>query len=174
MRKYKITVGGRGAECYVHSINTENRKLLFEGKVEYDEMESEQISEILNVESITDTDNVFVGPYNDPEHFMITVTDENEKKIWESSDKHEFKEIQEEYIFDDNDALVVEDYIKGEFYSYEVELEKDFDPTKLLPIITEIGNSVVIISDLIYNEVELKPYKNYGDYWSKGITYYLN
>jgi hypothetical protein len=105
---------------------------------------------------------------------MITVTDENEKKIWESSDKHEFKEIQEEYIFDDNDALVVEDYIKGEFYSYEVELEKDFDPTKLLPIITEIGNSVVIISDLIYNEVELKPYKNYGDYWSKGITYYLN
>ena len=174
MRKYKITVSGRGAECYVHSISTENRKLLFEGKVEDDEMESEQIAEVLGVDYITDTDESFIGPYNNSEHFMVTVVDENDKKVWESPDNHEFKESQQEYKFDDDDVLIVEDYIKGEFYSYEIELEKDFDPSKLVPIITEIGNTVEIITNFMYNEVELSGYKEFGDYWSKGITYYLN
>jgi hypothetical protein len=42
------------------------------------------------------------------------------------------------------------------------------------PIVTEIGERVEIITDLMYNEVELSSYKEFGDYWSKGITYYLN
>lgn len=174
MKKYRIIVGGRGAECYVHKLNSEKRKNLFEGRVEDDEMESEQIAEVLGVDYVTDTDESFIGPYNNSEHFMITVIGENEKKVWESPDNHEFKESQQEYKFDDDDVLIVEDYIKGEFYSYEIELEKDFDPSKLVPIITEIGNTVEIISDFMYNDVELNGYKEFGDYWSKGITYYLS
>jgi hypothetical protein len=79
-----------------------------------------------------------------------------------------------EFKFDTDEVLIVEDYTKGQFYIYEVELEKDFNPSLLVPIITEIGERVEIITDLMYNEVELSSYKEFGDYWSKGITYYLN
>jgi hypothetical protein len=94
--------------------------------------------------------------------------------IWESPNNHEFDDVQMEFKFETDQVLIVEDYIKGQFYTYEIELEKDFDPALLIPIATEIGERVEIITDLRYNEVELSYYKEFGDYWSKGITYYLN
>ena len=174
MKKYRIIVSGKGAECYVHKVNTDKRVRLIEGKVEEDKMESEEIAEILGVDFVTDSDDIFLGPYNDPELYYITVYDENDSVVWESSDKHEFEDIQMEFKFESDEVLIVEDYTKGQFYIYEVELEKDFDPSLLVPIVTEIGERVEIITDLIYNEVELSYYKEFGDYWSKGITYYLN
>jgi hypothetical protein len=51
---------------------------------------------------------------------------------------------------------------------------ENFDENKLKPIVTEIGERVEIITGFYYNEVDLLNYKEYGDYWSKGITYYLN
>jgi len=174
MKKYRIIVSGKGAECYVHKVNTDKRVRLIEGKVEEDKMESEEIAEILGVDFVTDSDDIFLGPYNDPELYYITVYDENDSVVWESSDKHEFEDVQMEFKFESDEVLIVEDYTKGQFYIYEVELEKDFDPSLLVPIVTEIGERVEIITDLIYNEVELSYYKEFGDYWSKGITYYLN
>jgi hypothetical protein len=137
-------------------------------------MESTEVAEILGVDFVTDSDDIFLGPYNDPELYYITVYDENENVVWESSDKHEFEDIQMEFKFESDEVLIVEDYTKGQFYFYEIELEKDFNPSLLIPIVTEIGERVEIITDLIYNEVELSYYKEFGDYWSKGITYYLN
>ena len=174
MKKYRIIVSGKGAECYVHKVNTDKRVRLIEGKVEEDKMESEEIAEILGVDFVTDSDDIFLGPYNDPELYYITVYDENDSVVWESSDKYEFEDVQMEFKFESDEVLIVEDYTKGQFYIYEVELEKDFDPSLLVPIVTEIGERVEIITDLIYNEVELSNYKEFGDYWSKGITYYLN
>ncbi len=174
MKKYRIIVSGKGGECYVHKVNTDKRVRLIEGKVEEDKMESEEIAEILGVDFVTDSDDIFLGPYNDPELYYITVYDENDSVVWESSDKHEFEDVQMEFKFESDEVLIVEDYTKGQFYIYEVELEKDFDPSLLVPIVTEIGERVEIITDLIYNEVELSNYKEFGDYWSKGITYYLN
>jgi hypothetical protein len=174
MKKYRIIVGGKGAECYVHRVNTDKRARLIEGKVEEDKMESEQIAEILGVDFVTDSDDIFLGPYNDPELYYITVYDENENMVWESSDKDLFDDVQMEFKFDSDEVLIVEDYTKGQFYIYEIELEKDFDPSLLVPVVTEIGERVEIITDLVYNEVELSYYKEFGDYWSKGITYYLN
>jgi len=174
MKKYRIIVSGKGAECYVHKVNTDKRVRLIEGKVEEDKMESEEIAEILGVDFVTDSDDIFLGPYNDPELYYITVYDENDSVVWESSDKYEFEDVQMEFKFESDEVLIVEDYTKGQFYIYEVELEKDFDPSLLVPIVTEIGERVEIITDLIYNEVELSYYKEFGDYWSKGITYYLN
>jgi hypothetical protein len=102
------------------------------------------------------------------------VYDESESMVWESPNNHEFDDVQMEFKFETDQVLIVEDYIKGQFYFYEIELEKDFDPTLLIPIVTEIGERVEIITDLMYNEVELSYYKEFGDYWSKGLTYYLN
>jgi hypothetical protein len=174
MRKYKITVSGKGAECYVHRVNTDKRVRLIEGKVEEDKMESSEVAEILGIDFITDSDDIFLGPYNDPKLYYITVYDENENVVWESDNKHKFDDVQMEFKFDTDEVLIVEDYTKGQFYIYEVELEKDFNPSLLVPIITEIGERVEIITDLMYNEVELSSYKEFGDYWSKGMTYYLN
>jgi hypothetical protein len=174
MKKYRIIVSGKGAECYVHRVNTDKRVRLIEGKVEEDKMESTEVAEILGIDFVTDSDDIFLGPYNDPELYYIIVYDENDSVVWESSDKHEFEDIQMEFKFESDEVLIVEDYIKGQFYFYEIELEKDFDSTLLVPIVTEIGERVEIITDLMYNEVELSSYKEFGDYWSKGITYYLN
>jgi hypothetical protein len=174
MKKYKIIVGGRGAECYIHRVNTDKRVRLIEGRVEEDKLESTEIAEILGIDFVTDSDDIFIGPYNHPENYYITVYDENENMIWESPNNHEFDDAQMEFKFETDQVLIVEDYIKGQFYFYEIELEKDFDPALLVPIVTEIGERVEIITDLMYNEVELSSYKEFGDYWSKGITYYLN
>jgi len=174
MKKYKIIVSGKGSECYVHRVNTDKRVRLIEGKVEEDKMESTEVAEILGIDFVTDSDDIFLGPYNDPKLYYITVYDENENLVWESSDEHEFGNVQMEFKFETDEVLIVEDYTKGQFYFYEVELEKDFNPSLLVPIITEIGERVEIITDLMYNEVELSSYKEFGDYWSKGITYYIN
>jgi hypothetical protein len=174
MKKYRIIVGGKGAECYVYRINTDKRARLIEGKVEENQMESDEISKILGVDFVTDSDDIFLGPYTDPKTYHITVYDENNTMVWESDDKYEFSDAQMEFKFEDDDVLIVEDYVKGEFYTYEIELEKDFDPSKLTLIITEVGNTIEILSDLMYGEVELSSYKDYGDYWSKGLTYYLS
>lgn len=174
MKKYRILIGGRGAECYIHRIDKEKRKVLFESKVEEDKMETEEIAELLGVHFVTDSDEIYLGPYYDSEAYQITVYDENENLVWESTEKHNFEDEQIEYMFEGEDVFVVEDYVKGIFYNYEIELENDFDPNKLTPIISEITDGIVIISDLMYSDVELKNFKEFGDYWSKGLSYYLN
>jgi hypothetical protein len=173
MKKYKIIVGGKGAECYIHRVNSEKKSILTEGKVEDDKMDFQEIGEVLGVDDALETDDIFLGPYNNPELYFITVVDENEKTIWESKPKHEFEDYQWEYKFDDDQVLVLEDYSKGIFYEYELELEKDFNSQLLIPIVTEIAERVEIITGFIYDEIDLSSYKEYGDYWSKGITYHL-
>lgn len=174
MKKYKIIVGGKGAECYVHRINTEKKARLLEGRVEEEKMETQEVAEVLGLDFVTDCDDIFLGPYNNPELYHITVVDENETTIWESETDHQFEDYQWEYKFEDDQVLVVEDYSKGIFYEYELELEKDFDSKLLVPITTEIAEKVEIITGLLYDESDLSYYKEYGDYWSKGLTFHIN
>jgi len=174
MKKYKIIVGGRGAECYVHRIDTEKKMKLTEGKVEQEKMDFEQIAEVLGVDFVTDCEDVFLGPYSNSELYQITVLDENENTVWQSENDHEFNDYQSEYKFENEQVLVIEDYSKGVFYEYDIELEQKFDPTKLTAITTEIIERVEIITGLLYEECDLSSFKDYGDYWSKGLTYYLN
>jgi hypothetical protein len=174
MRKYKIIVGGRGGECYIHHIETNKKITLLSEGVEDDKMESGQVAEVLGLDFITDSDEVFLGPYNDPEVYLITVIDENENVVWESDNEHQFQDEEWDYKYTETDILIVEDYVKGQFYTYELELEQDFDPSKLTALVTELGERLEIITDLVYKGVELNSYKEFGNYWSKGITYYIN
>ena len=174
MRKYKIIVGGRGGECYIHHINTDTKISLISEHVEEDKLDTEQVADILDIDFVTDSDEVYIGPFNDPETYLITVIDENDNVVWESDNNHKFENEEWEFRYNDTDVLIVEDYIKGQFYTYELELEQDFESSKLIPIVTELGERLQIITDLVYNGVELNSYKEYGDYWSKGISYYLN
>jgi hypothetical protein len=172
--RYKVVVSGRGAECYVHLLEDEQRQKLFESEVENGDCEPEVISEIVNKNDIFETDDIFLGPFNNPEHFMILVYNENDDLIWESKNDHEFEDYDFEYIFEDDKSLIIEDYTKGQFFQYDIELDEEFDSKKLKPIVTEIGDRVEIITNFTYNETDLSFFKEYGDYWSKGLTYYLN
>lgn len=172
--KYKIIVGGRGAECYVHSIDENQKSKLVECDVENDNCEHETISEILSKNDIFETDDIYLGPYNDPENFIIEVFNENDVKVWSSENDHEFNEDEYEFVTGKGDYLIVEDYSKGEFFNYEIELEEEFDSDKLKPVLTEIIDGIEIITKIRYGEIDLEVFKEYGDYWSKGITYYLS
>lgn len=172
--KYRIVVSGRGGECYIHTLEEEQKIKLHESDVENDGCEPEVISEVLNKYDVFDTDNIYLGPYNDPENFIIQVYNENDDLIWESKNDHEFEDYDYQYLFETEKSLIVEDYSKGQFYEYELELDEEFDPKSLKPIVSEIGERVEIITDFTYNGTDLSFFKEYGDYWSKGITYYLN
>ena len=171
--KYRILVSGKGSECYVHKISPETKAILLERKVENDEMDAEEIAEVLGLHFVTDSDDIVMGPYNDPENYFIQVLDENDKKIWESDNDHEFEDYQFNFLFEDETILTVDDYIKGTFFTYELELEKDFDHKKLIPIVSEISGEISLITDLMYEDIDLRDYKEFGDYWSKGLTYSL-
>lgn len=171
---YKITVSGRGSESYVHILDENQQKTLFDLNVEDDECTHEEISEILDKNDVFETDDIFLGVYNNPEYYHIEVRNDNDVLIWESNTKHEFTDSQIEYKFGDEKILIAEDYVKGNLFNYEIELDGDFESNKLTPIITDIGERVEVITGLLYGDVDLSFFKDYGDYWSKGMTYYLN
>ncbi len=168
--KYKIVFAGRGCETYVHKINDLQFDKLKETDLENPNVDF--ISEFLSKDDIFTTDDTFLGVYNDPECYMISVYDESDSLIWESDVNHEFEDCEFNCVFDNEKSLLVEDYVKGQFFSYEIDLEQ-FDANKLIPVITEIGEVVEIITDITYDGQSLNDTKDWLDFWSKGINYYL-
>ena len=173
MKKYKINVSGKGSETFVFPINEEQIQRLKEIDVEKSDIDFDEVGEILNVESISDTDISYIGAYSDPELFHIEVENENGAVIWESDTQFYPEDNVEEYLYDDENVLLVEDYQKGTFFTYELELEEEFNFELLNLIIKEIGERVEIVVGLTYNGNDIENFKDFGDTWSKGISYYL-
>ena len=173
MKKYKISVSGKGSETFVFPINEEQKQKLKEIDVEKSDMDFNEISEILNVESISDIDISYVGVYSDPELYHIEVENENGAIIWESDTQFYPEDNIEEYLHNDEDVLLVEDYQKGTFFTYELELEEEFNFALLNLITKEIAERVEIVVGLTYNGNDIEILKDFGDTWSKGISYYL-
>ena len=173
MKKYKISVSGKGSETFVFPINEEQKQKLKEIDVEKSDIDFDEVGEILNVESISDTDISYIGAYSDPELFHIEVENENGVIIWESDTQFYPEDNVEEYLYDDENVLLVEDYQKGTFFTYELELEEEFNFALLNLIIKEIGERVEIVVGLTYNGNDIENFKDFGDTWSKGISYYL-
>jgi len=138
--KYKIQIFGRGGECYVHLLNDEQHEKLFDGGVEQDLIDSQDIADILEKPDIfSETDDIFLGTYTEDHCIQIKVTNENDVVVWESTD----------------------------------EIDEEFKSEKLKLIVTELGERIELITSVTYNDVDLEPFKDYGDYWSKGLTYFL-
>lgn len=173
MKKYKINVSGKGSETFVFPINEEQIQRLKEIDVEKSDIDFDEVGEILNIESISDTDISYIGAYSDPELFHIEVENENGAVIWESDTQFYPEDNVEEYLYDDENVLLVEDYQKGTFFTYELELEEEFNFALLNLIIKEIGERVEIVVGLTYNGNDIENFKDFGDTWSKGISYYL-
>ena len=177
--KYKIKLGGRGADIWVHDINEEQKKLLKEGNVTSDQMEMDDIAKVLNVEMVDESDEIFTGVYDERDAIVIEVRDESGDLIFDSTEEDNWYFDDETMMDNDNydsvhegdNKFFVESYSKGNFFAFELECE-EFDPTKLSPKLVEIGERFQLITGLYYDGQELE--KEFDDYWGKGYYYHLS
>jgi hypothetical protein len=176
MKKVKLILAGRGSECYVHDINEEQKERLINGGIEEDKISLELVCDILGVEWHEENARIYTGASTSPDSFYIAAYDEFNKLIWESDENFEFNEELESHWYDEVEwepnKLIIHDYIKGNYKEYTLTLEEDFDPNKLSPVIQDVGEIIQLIKDLKYDDKELEDYE-WGDYWSKGLSFYL-
>jgi len=172
MQKFTISLHGRGAEINVHSITEEQREKL--EHLDLDNCIFEDVTHILEMEnefSLIESDEIYVGAY--PEHSRITVFDEDREIVFsEEVENLTFNEIISESssideIYQKN-KLYVNDNIKGTFFELVVE-EDSFDVKNLELHFSDIEGSELITS-IKYKDSEV----DFGDYWSKGIVYFLS
>lgn len=173
MKKYIINVLGKGAECYVHKLTQEQKIKLDEIKTGQGDENPEKVASLLGINDIFDTDEYFLGPYNNSENYSIQVQDENGNTVWETTKDYLFDEVIYRQLYFTEDVLIIEDYSKGDFYTYDLETEEDFNPKKLSIIVTNLSDVCEIISELNYNETSLLDHKECGDYQSKGLNYVM-
>ena len=173
MSKFTISLGGRGSEVSVHNITEEQKEKL--EHLNLDECAMEDVSHILNFDdelSLIESDEIYIGAY--PEHSQITVFDDNNEIIFnEDIEKLIFEEMISDYtqgkeIYQPL-KLYVNDYIKGTFFTLDIDGTELFDIKKLELTYTDI-EGMDIITSFKYNGIE----SEFGDYWSKGLTYFLS
>jgi hypothetical protein len=173
--KYNISLGGRGSDCRIFRVSDEEFQYLKENGVEEENLEYEEICDYLQKELLFDeADEYVVGPYLD--ELYLVVQDEDKNVIFESESMPDDvidNSVWESCQLEGENYFVIEDYSKGNFFSFEVENE-NFDINKLSFIVKEIAESRDFIVGLKYDGVDLTDTKEYGDYWSKGLYYLLS
>lgn len=176
--KFKINLSGKGGECYLFPLTDEQLQYLSDNEVENDNMDIDEIQSYLKIEDIGESNLIVTGPYAESDTLYITVEDEDGNQIFNSEDDDELLDIifeNSNWIgteYDNQDFLAIEDYVKGNFYSFEIELDEPFEADKLSLVITELAESREIVSNILYDGRELD--KEWGDYWSKGFYFFLN
>jgi hypothetical protein len=173
MKKYKIHLSGKGSEVLVYSINGEQKQKLKEFDFDSSEIDFGNLSPILGVEFIHDSDISYTGPYSEPTDYFIEVKDEDGNLVWQSDDNFYPDDVNFNCVHDNEDVLLIEDYSKGEFYTFDLEIDEDFDFNKLYLKITEIGDMVEVITGLFYDSKDLDDSKEFSDIWSKGLYFHL-
>lgn len=181
MKTYKLILSGRGAEIFVHPLNEEQKSKLIEMDITEDdaEVDLDELTEILDVESWDYADETYTGSYYGPESCHVQLRDENDEPVWVSMEHENFSmnQCEEEggYKFiETENVLVIEHSVKGTFKEYDLTLEdgEEFDPAKLTYTLVDVHEYVEIITGLKYDGKVLEDYE-WGDYWSKGTFFYL-
>ena len=171
-----MTLGGRGAELYIHQITNEQKQQLQDMKVEDRDapIDWEKLNEVLKTEWDY-TDDMYTGAYDNPTAYHIRVFDENDEEVFSSDDDFflEEGESEEDYQFvEKENVLLIEHYMKGTFKDYELEIDGEFDSSKITPVVVEINETISLIKDLKYDNKEIENFE-YGDDWSKGAFFYI-
>lgn len=177
MKTYKITLGGLGAELHIHQINEEKKELLKEMDVENNKskFDLDEINKVLEVENWDYSDETYSGAYDNPSSYFISVEDEQGETIWETNDDSHLNDADfDDYIsIEKENSLLIEHYVKGNFKEYTLSIPDTFDPEKLTPVVTEVNETVSVITDLKYDNKEMEIF-DYGDNWSKGVFFHLS
>jgi hypothetical protein len=147
----------------------------FEDKeVEDGEMSLSQVLKVLKKTTHKETDISIFGP--NPDNVCLYVKDESGISILELEENWDFEAIDNEdgVMYDDPNLLFISEELKGTFYSFELELQNDFDIRKLQPIKTEIGESIEVFTGLVYDGIKLEPVEKMIDMEGDGgFNFYL-
>ena len=101
MKYYKIILSGKGAEVFPFKLKDDQYEVLRDKGVEMDELEYDEITGILDVESYFDCPNEsLLGTY--PNSFRVTVQDQEGNLVYES-DKFDPEKCDFEEIYCDED-----------------------------------------------------------------------
>lgn len=173
--RYKVILGGDGCELFIHEINKSKKKLLSEMNLSevLEESDFDKVGEIL-VEQWDCSEEVFFGVYS-KSHY-ISVFDEDENFIWESDEKYFIdKPIHDHYFIDfkRENVLMIESHLKGDFMEYILDIEEPFDPEKFDFKVMDFNNEIQIVTDLKYDNQEMKKIPVSEDNWTKGIYFHI-
>ena len=171
--KYKIEITGRGVDCYVHKITEFQKNDLIDNEIEMNVDSIDDVANILSIDDVFDTDLVHTGFYNDSENYIITIRCVDENKTIELIEYY-FDDYEYTPLYRDDNYLIITDQVKGNILNYEIDIEDEFDIGKLKPVVLDLTENLDIITDFTYDGKDLTDNKEYGDYDSKGFSYYLN
>ena len=177
-KNYRIILGGSGLDVYVHRINNEQSEKL-KALGELSGSLHDEIMKILGKDMPDDTEEVYLGPFCSPEDLSIMIMDEDGEVVYESEGDFEFGDIQDEdgdikNIEINENTLIITDNVKGDFYSFNLQIDGDVDVSKLSAIITDVGcegDFGELVTGVKYDGLELE--LEGDDYWSKGLSYFL-
>jgi hypothetical protein len=170
--KYKIEITGRGVDCYVHKITEFQKNDLIDNEIEMNVDSIDDVANILSIDDVFDTDLVHTGFYNDSENYNITIRYVDDNKTLELIEYY-FDDYEYTSIYRDDNYLIISDQVKGNILNYEIDIEDEFDIGKLKPVVLDLSDNLEIITDFTYDGKDLTDNKEYGDYDSKGFSYYL-
>jgi len=174
MKKVIIELSGHGEDCFIHNIDDKQFEKFEDKEVEDGEMSLSQVLKVLKKTTHKETDISIFGP--NPDNVCLYVKDESGISILELEENWDFEAIDNEdgVIYDDPNLLFISEELKGTFYSFELELQNDFDIRKLQPIKTEIGESIEVFTGLVYDGIKLEPVEKMIDMEGDGgFNFYL-
>ena len=172
MYKFTIILQGRGSEINQHTFDTDQRYQL--EHLNLHECILEDVADIIGVDSedLVSNESPILGGI--PENSEITVYDNENGTIYKEvvqnilfqEQHHPESELNDHY---GSNTIYVEDHIKGQFFEIKVEDDEPFNISNLKINITDIEGEDYVTS-IQYKDFEV----NYGDYWSKGIHFFLS
>jgi hypothetical protein len=163
--KYSIRISGYGSEITIGAVSEEEKAILSNPEKDLQELVFEDLEEVCGWSEIDDQFHCFGAT----SPFTITIEDENGNELYEldeeniyNYDTEEFSLVENEYpeIDATKDLLICYSGEKGSFFLGYVELEGEFDITKLKIVFSdvEVGDFFYfgdIISNVLYDGEEL-------------------
>lgn len=163
--KYTINISGYGSEITIGSVTEEEKEILSNPEKDLQELVFEDLEEVCGWSEIDDQFHCFGAT----SPFTITIEDENGNELYNLNEENiydydtdEFSLVENEYpeIDATQDLLICYSGEKGSFFLGYVELEGEFDITKLTIVFSdvEVGDFFYfgdIISNVLYDGEEL-------------------
>ena len=163
--KYSIRISGYGSEITIGTVSEEEKTILSNTEKDLQELVFEDLEEVCSWSEIDDQFHCFGAT----SPFTITIEDENGNELYNLNEENlydydtdEFSLVENEYpeIDATKDLLICYSGEKGSFFLGYVELEGEFDITKLKIVFSdvEVGDFFYfgdIISKVLYDWEEL-------------------
>lgn len=170
--KYKIEIVGRGFDCFIHKITEEQLNDLIVNEIESNLATIDEVAEILSIDDPLDTDLVHTGFYNNPEQYIIRITNIDSDEVLDFKD-YDFDDYDYIASYRDDNYLIISDSVKGNIFNYQIDIDGEFDIEKLKPVVLDMCENLDIVVDFTYDGKDLTDNKEWGDYDSRGFYYYL-